>query len=170
MRVNACATSVPLNPVATSSARRSRLKLSTMVKRRILRPSARFVRHKNVWTTCGLQRRQPRAPIAHLRRRGGFSRIDKPTEDILEQIERFRRKLSTQRAGRGPHTARRQRLNSLAHLGEGDDGRATQRQMGQADVLRLLRERIPGGTAASGFTYPGAYATAEDARRAVLTH
>jgi hypothetical protein len=88
---------------------------------------------------------------AKLLKRSRVARIlrDELVEDVLEQIQRSRRKLSPKEQSSDHIQRVEQRLNALAQAGKGDDGRATQRQMGQADVLRLLRERIPGGTAAS---------------------
>ena len=88
---------------------------------------------------------------AKLLKKSRVARIlrDELVTDVLEQIQRSRRKLSPKEQA-GDHILRvEQRVNALIETGKGDDGRATQRQMGQADVLRLLRERIPGGTAAS---------------------
>jgi molecular chaperone HtpG len=88
---------------------------------------------------------------AKLLKRSRVARIlrDELVEDVLEQIDRSRRKLSLKDQGRDQLHRVEQRLNALAQGGKVGDVRATQRQMGQADVLRLLRERIPGGTAAS---------------------
>jgi hypothetical protein len=75
---------------------------------------------------------------------------DELLDDVREQIERTRKKLSASEQGDGGPLSRiEHRIESLTKVGKGEDARATQRQMGQADVLRLLREQVPGGAATS---------------------
>lgn len=67
-------------------------------------------------------------------------------EDVRTQIDRAKRRLPGKE-----NVAKLARIErQLDYLTSGkpvDIGRAKQRDMGRADVLRLLRERVPGGTA-----------------------
>ncbi len=104
---------------------------------------------------CDLE--QSLKTYARLLRGSRIARImrDELVGDVREQLDKARRKLVGGTDGKGgardKAIARIERqLQAVSTIGpNGADSRATQRQMGQADVLRLLRERIPAGTAIS---------------------